>query len=353
MAIVKSIRLGRLRREVDLRQGKHAMLLLKLLSKFITKSTSLDLSRNHLTTLPESIGDLSNLTSLNLSCNQLTSLPETIGNLCSLTSLNLRANQITSLPESIGNLSNLISLDLGCNQLSTLPESIGNLINLSELDLGHNLLVSLPDNIRKLINLKYLDVQNNSQSEDLLKNISESTKLTKVKINRNQLNSLPRNIMNFTELSLIDIDDNPLKDLSLLQSLPKLKVVRFAGVELRRRYWSDFSQWKPEWLLDEDNTEIRRILIEQIGYENITSELGADSIDMWREYTLIKIDRVQRVFSDEGYPAGTEPMVLLKMTCPSTNHIHILRVPPEMTSAEAAITWVNHGIHPDRFAIQT
>jgi leucine-rich repeat protein SHOC2 len=24
-----------------------------------------------------------------------------------------------------------------------------------------------------------------------------------------------------------------------------------------------------------------------------------------------------------------------------------------MTSAEAAITWVNHGIHPDEFTVQT
>ena len=48
-----------------------------------------------------------------------------------------------------------------------------------------------------------------------------------------------------------------------------------------------------------------------------------------------------------------EPLVLLKMTCPSTGHIHLLRVPPEMTSAEEAITWVNHGIHPDEFAVQT
>jgi leucine-rich repeat protein SHOC2 len=46
-------------------------------------------------------------------------------------------------------------------------------------------------------------------------------------------------------------------------------------------------------------------------------------------------------------------MTLLKMNCPSTGHIHILRVPPEMTSGEAAITWVNHGIHPDRIAVAT
>jgi leucine-rich repeat protein SHOC2 len=46
-------------------------------------------------------------------------------------------------------------------------------------------------------------------------------------------------------------------------------------------------------------------------------------------------------------------MMFLKMTCPSTADIHILRVPPDLTSAEAAITWINHGIHPDKFATQT
>jgi leucine-rich repeat protein SHOC2 len=96
-------------------------------------------------------------------------------------------------------------------------------------------------------------------------------------------------------------------------------------------------------LLDEKNAEIRQVLIQQIGYDRICQELDAIDIDTWREYTLLKI----------GADIDEESMVLLKMTCPSTGHIHILRVPPEMTSAEAAITWVNHGIHPDQFIIQT
>jgi leucine-rich repeat protein SHOC2 len=95
--------------------------------------------------------------------------------------------------------------------------------------------------------------------------------------------------------------------------------------------------------LDEKNAEIRQVLIQQIGYDRICQELDAIDIDTWREYTLLKI----------GADIDEESMVLLKMTCPSTGHIHILRVPPEMTSAEAAITWVNHGIHPDQFIIQT
>jgi leucine-rich repeat protein SHOC2 len=103
------------------------------------------------------------------------------------------------------------------------------------------------------------------------------------------------------------------------------------------------SEWNPVWLLDEENAEIRRVLIQQIGYDRICQELGAIDLDNWREYTLLKIDA----------DIDEEAMVLLKMNCPSTGHIHILRVPPEMTSAEAAITWVNHGIHPDDFAMQT
>jgi hypothetical protein len=123
-------------------------------------------------------------------------------------------------------------------------------------------------------------------------------------------------------------------------------------VNLPRRYWRKFSDWKAKWLLDEKNAEIRRRLIEHVGYEKICDELDAISIDIWQEYTLLKIDNVEIVY--QGWrEIGKEPMMLLKMTCPCTKHLHILRVPPDMTSAEAAIVWVNHGIHPSKFSIQT
>jgi leucine-rich repeat protein SHOC2 len=113
------------------------------------------------------------------------------------------------------------------------------------------------------------------------------------------------------------------------------------------------TEWNPKWLLDEENAEIRHSLIQMYGYEKICQELDAIELDSWREYTLLKIDGIEHIYdwlSDEDLQ---NPMVLLKMTCPSTGHIQILRVPPEMTSAESAITWVNHGIHPDKFAVQT
>jgi len=44
---------------------------------------------------------------------------------------------------------------------------------------------------------------------------------------------------------------------------------------------------------------------------------------------------------------------LLKMTCPSTGHIHALRVPPNVRSAKEAIRWVNWDIDPAEFSVQT
>ncbi len=41
------------------------------------------------------------------------------------------------------------------------------------------------------------------------------------------------------------------------------------------------------------------------------------------------------------------------MICPSTKFLHVLRVPPEMKSAREAIRWVNWGIDPEDFAVQT
>ena len=98
----------------------------------------LDLHRTQLTTLPESIGNLSSLEMLLLSSNQLTTLPESIGNLSSLEELYLYHNQLTTLPESIGNLSNLEKLYLNDNQLTTLPESICSLPSDCNINVSNN-----------------------------------------------------------------------------------------------------------------------------------------------------------------------------------------------------------------------
>ncbi len=103
------------------------------------------------------------------------------------------------------------------------------------------------------------------------------------------------------------------------------------------------NEWRSQWLLEEQNAELKRVLIQRIGYARICRELQAIELDNWQEYTLLKINA----------DVDEEPMYLLKMTCPSTGHIHALRVPPDMTSAREAIRWVNWGIDPEEFSVQT
>jgi leucine-rich repeat protein SHOC2 len=298
--------------------------------------SNLDLSFCGLTALPESIGTISTLTELNLTNNRLNNLPRSIVNLSKLTKITLTDNCLNKLPDEIGKLHNLVELHLYGNQLTSLPDCIGNLSKLTRLSLCSNRLTDLTSAIGSLVNLSWLNLYDN------------------------RLTSLPKSIKNLSALTALHLSRNPLTDLSSINALPNLKTVSFFGVELSPRYWTRFSDWQPEWLLDEDNAEIRRVLIDRVGYEKICEELKTVTIDTWREFTLLKIDGAKKFYDPDGepifserYTIDSESIVLLKMICPSTAHIHILRVPPKIVSAEAAITWVHHGIHPDEFTVQT
>jgi hypothetical protein len=316
----------------------------------LDRSTSLDLQDRQIVSLPESIGNLTDLETLDIRSNQLVKLPETIGNLSNLTYVWANNNLLRSLPESIGNLTNLKTLDLRTNRLIELPDRLGNLSKLANLYLANNQLSSLPENIGNLCRLTELNL-NWNQLNDLPRSMGNLSALTNLCLSNNRLTGLVDALKNLSSLRYLYLSGNPLTDLSILQEISSLSSVQFLNTGLPCRYWAKLSEWQSEWLLDEDNVEIRRVLIENIGYEKICEDLGAIALDTWQEYTLLKIDGIPE-YEDDGTFTG-EPMILLKMTCPSTNHIHILRVPPEMTSAEAAITWVNHGIHPNEFTIQT
>jgi hypothetical protein len=101
-------------------------------------------------------------------------------------------------------------------------------------------------------------------------------------------------------------------------------------------------RWEPRWLIDEPNAEVRRVLLREIGYERAIAALGGTVLDRWREYELIRLN-----VSDMPIEYR-----LLSMVCPSTGDKHILRAPPDCDTAEAAITWCNHGTHPDAFNAQ-
>ncbi len=137
------------------------------------------------------------------------------------------------------------------------------------------------------------------------------------------------------------------------------KIYSYHGVTLPEKYGQIYpSQWQAQWLLEEKNAELRRVLIQGIGYARICSELQATELDCWKKYTLLKIDADIDGFDpddfedDEDVPKK-EDIYLLKMICPSTGHIHALRVPPDVTSAKEAIRWVNWDIDSEEFSVQT
>ena len=199
-----------------------------------------------------------------------------------------------NLPESIGKVYNITYLNLQGNQLKFLPKLISKLANLTVLNLADNPIVMLPkkffvDNQPEEIYLTY-----NQNSLIIPKYLAKRVYLNEIKI-----------------------------------------LEKYCDIRL------DF--WEVRWLIEEDNAEIRRLLIQVIGYEKICQKLDAIELDNWREYTLLKIDK----------EVDIEPIHLLKMACPSTERIHVLRVPPDITSAREAIKWVNWGIDPEEFDIET
>jgi Leucine-rich repeat (LRR) protein len=308
---------------------------------------SLDLDKNSLTHLPPEIGQLQNLQSLDLDNNSLTHLPPEIGQLQNLQKLDLDNNSLTHLPPEIGQLQNLQKLRLCHNKLTHLPPEIGQLQNLQELSLSNKQLTHLPPEIGQLHNLQTLDLSNN-QLTHLLPEIGQLHNLQTLDLSDNQLTHLPPEIGQLHKLGELKLRGNPIQDFSPLSNHPNPDLYLLVGQErsylrLPRQYWAHPSQWQAEWLLTETNAELRRMLLHGIGYDRLCQELQATELDTWREYTLLKIDAAVDV----------EPIHLLKMTCPSTAHIHTLRVPPTLTSAHEAIQWANWDIDPEAFAAET
>ena len=159
----------------------------------------LNLGNNHLTVLPESIGELSNLKKLILGSNNLVSLVNSIGKLSSLEELVLVHNQLTFLPESIGDLKSLKKLMLIDNKISILPETIGNLSSLEVLYLNNNHLTEIPKSIGNLRFLKTLSLERNPiyHLPESLSNLASletlnisNTKISQFPLFMNELDSL-------------------------------------------------------------------------------------------------------------------------------------------------------------------
>ena len=193
--------------------------------------TGLDLHQNNLTgTIPQEIGDLTNLTRLSLYDNQLAgSIPNEIRNLTNLNYLYLHINQLNGeIPAEIGNLTNLSSLLLQSNQLTGLiPAEIGNLTNLTQLSLwGNQLTGSIPAQIGNLSQLQYLYLSRNQFSGTIPTELFSLTHLVYLELDNNQFSgALPPEFDRLTNLVKLYLSHNQLSD-TIKVNFAKLKKLK-------------------------------------------------------------------------------------------------------------------------------
>jgi len=295
----------------------------------------LDLSQKHIKEVTP-LGCLQNLTKLNLACNQITNL-SLISQLTNLTEINLSGNQVADL-NPLSSLYCLDSLWLLSNEISDLTP-LENLTDITYIGLSANQIEDVTA-LGKLKQISYLGLSENQISDVTpLANLQE---LNFLWLQDNKITDVTP-LKSLNQLLEIWLDNNPLDDLSALAEIKSLDRVHWDGVFLTKKYYSvPFKDWQPEWILTEKNVELRRLLIKTIGYEKIATELKTVELDGWREYSLFKITQ-----------SGDEDILLLKMTCPSTSHLHVLRVPPDISLAREAVRWVNWGIDPEEFILET
>lgn len=113
----------------------------------------LALGYNHLTRLPDTFAELSNLRYLNIRANNFAHLPDCVTKMPNLEILDLSRNKVRKLPELPGRLLALRVLSMNANRLTELPSWIGKMKHLRILKLDNNPLQWPPPHISKMPNV--------------------------------------------------------------------------------------------------------------------------------------------------------------------------------------------------------
>ncbi|QRP71104.1 leucine-rich repeat domain-containing protein [Corynebacterium glucuronolyticum] len=182
--------------------------------QYATEATMLWFWQEPITSLPDSIGNLTKLERLKFTGGKLTALPDSIGHLSNLTDLEVTFNKLTDVPESIGNLSKLESLNLQGNQLTAIPSSVSRLSNLKYYKVDRNKITALPEFSQEQTKIVTLSAYDN-QLTALPESIGQLRDLSILMISNNKLTTLPESAKNFGGLMSVGIANNPLTTLPL------------------------------------------------------------------------------------------------------------------------------------------
>ena len=165
----------------------------------------LDLSRNSLIGIQDSIVNLSNLKRLYLNDNRITNLPPLQP---SIEILDISFNPLTSI-SSICKLPKLQSLYCVSTSIDAFPPEFISLSNLRHLNLSVNQISIIPNYFSEFSTLSTLDLSSNQISD-----ISPLPKyIEELYLARNQINEIPENICEFPDLEVLDVSFNLIKEI--------------------------------------------------------------------------------------------------------------------------------------------
>lgn len=245
-----------------------------------SKVKRLDLSyMDNLEEIPAEVWSLSEITSLDVSGNFISSIPDDIAKLGQLKTLKLNNCEFTSFPQSLLKLDGLEELEMNENKVSELPEAFVQLKRLKRLDISNCLFKDLPTSLYKL-ELKKLDLSGN-----MLSRIERPLpKLTELNIAQCGFTELPTVIAQMVNLSVLNMMQNHLATFpSIISELKKLKEL---GVDLV--------------LLDEQSVQVLSELA-KLQTLRINNQNSPDNklevllgIDNWSK--LILVDTIEDMF---------------------------------------------------------
>jgi hypothetical protein len=119
--------------------------------------------------------------------------------------------------------------------------------------------------------------------------------------------------------------------------------LRWRGVTVDERVCFRPHEITAQEVLEERNSELRRVKMERMGFERFLTEANPEILD-----TDVDPGGERRLF--RVVLEGDEPLVCVSVNCPSTGRRYLLRVPPETTTCRQAVAWTAGFDNPNDYA---